>query len=63
MPHGQDEPVAVRPDGILRVEPQEPLSEAVDHRRKGHRRPRMSRVRRLDRVHRQRPDSVDAQLI
>src|SRR4029450_11658197 len=58
---GEDEPVAVRPDRVLRVEAEELLPEAVRDRGEGHRRAGGSGVGRLDRVHRQGADRVDAE--
>ena len=57
--HGQDEPVAVRPDGVVRIEAQVSLPERVRDRRHGHGRARVAGVRLLHRVHRQRADCVD----
>ncbi len=60
---GKDEAVAVRPDRVLGVEAQELLPEGVGERRQRHRRPRVARVRLLDRVYGQRPDRVDAEAV
>ena len=59
---GEHEPVAVRPDRVGGIEAQEALPERVRDRRDPDRRPRMSRVRRLDRVDAERPDRLDARL-
>ena len=59
----EHEAVAVRPDRVLRVEPQEPLPERVRDGRQRHRRPRVPRVRLLDRVDGERPDRVDAEAV
>ena len=59
----EDEAVAVGPDRVLRVEAQELLPQAVGHGRQGHRRARVPGVGRLDGVHRQRADRVDARRI
>ena len=61
--HRQDEPIAVRPDGIAGVEPQEILPQAVDDRGHGHRGPGMSRLRRLHGIHRERADGVDGEAL
>jgi hypothetical protein len=59
----EDEAVAVGPDQVLRVEAQEVLPQAVGHRRHGHRRARVPGVGRLDGIHGQGPDGVDAEFI
>ncbi len=63
VPRREHEAVAVRPDRVGGVEAQVALPQGVGQRRQRHRRPRVPRVRLLDRVHRQRPDRVDAELI
>ena len=63
MARGEHEAVAVRPDRVGGVEAQEALPERVGDRGQRHRRPRVAGVRLLDRVDRQRPDRVDAELV
>ncbi len=63
MPGGEDEAVAVRPDGVVRIEAQELLPQRVNHRRHRHGGPGVAGVRHLDGVHRERPDGVHAQLV
>jgi hypothetical protein len=63
MTVGEQEPIAVRPDRILRIEPHDPVPERVDQRRQRHRRPRMPGIGLLDRVDRQRANAIDRQLI
>ena len=53
------EPVAVRPDPILGIETHHAVPKRVDQRREGHRRSRVSGLRLLDRIDRERPDRVD----
>ena len=57
---GEHEAVAVGPGGIARIVAEEPAPQHVRHRGQRHRRAGMSRLGRLDRVHRQRADRVDA---
>src|SRR5262249_34036196 len=52
---------AVRPDRIIRVEPEKVLPELVCDWRHRHRRPGMAGLGLLDRVDRERPDRVDAE--
>ena len=59
---GEDEPVAVRPVRVRRVVAHHVSVEHVRERRECHRRARVTRVRLLDRVHRERPDRVDREL-
>ncbi len=63
VPAGQHEPVAIGPLRIVRVEAEKVLPQRVGDRRQRHRSARMPRVRLLHRVHRQRADRVDAQLV
>ena len=63
MPYGQDEPIAVRPDGIVGIELEHALPEAVGYRRHRHRRSRMSGIRLLNGIHRKGADCVDTGLI
>ena len=55
--------VAVRPDRVFRVEPQEILPETVHHRREGHRRAGMPGIGLLDRIHRKGADRVNAEFV
>ena len=59
----EHEAIAVRPDRILRVEAHHAIPERVDQRRERHRRARVPGVGRLDRIHRQRANGVDGELI
>lgn len=63
MTVGEHEPVAVRPNRVLRIEAHDAVPERVDERRQRHRRTRMPRVRLLDRVHRQRANAICALVI
>src|SRR5262249_48177499 len=60
---GQDEPVAVGPDRVVRIEPKHLLPQAVCDRCESHRRTGMAGVRRLNGVHRKSADCVDAQTV
>ena len=60
---GEHEAVAAGPDRVGGVEAQEALPERVGDGRERHRRPRVAGVRLLDRVDRERPDRVDAELV
>ncbi len=62
MPGGKHEAVAVGPDRIVRVEPQEPLPEDVGGGGHVHWRAGVAGVGRLDGVHAERADRVDGQL-
>ena len=59
----EHEAVAVRPDRVFGVEAEELLPERAGDRRHRHRRPRMPGVRLLDRIHREGPNRIDAQLL
>ena len=59
----EHEAIAVGPDRIRRVEAHDAIPEGVDQRRERHRRTRMPGVGGLDRIHRQRPNGVDGELI
>ena len=59
----EHEPIAVRPDRVVGIEPQEALPERVDDGRHGHRGPGVARVRLLDGVHREGADRVDRELV
>ena len=56
---GEHEAVAVGPDGVVRIEPQEVLPQAVDHRGQGHRGAGMAGVGGLHGVHGEGADGVD----
>ena len=56
---GEHEAVAVGPDGVVGIEAEEVLPQAVDHRRQGHRRAGMAGVGRLHGVHGEGADGVD----
>ena len=59
----EHEAVAAGPDRILRIEAHDAIPEGVDQRRERHRRSGVPRVGRLDRIHRQRANGVDGELI
>jgi hypothetical protein len=63
MPHRQHEAVAIRPDRVFRIEPQETLPQTIRYRRQRHGRAGMTGVGLLDRIHAQRADRVNAQLV
>ena len=63
VPAGEHEAVAVGPVGARRRVLHDARVEDVRDRRERHRGPGMARVGLLDRVHRERPDRVDTQLI
>jgi len=63
MTDRQDEPISIRPDRIVGIKTQEPLPQAIHHRRHRHRCAGVTRVGLLDRIHRQRADRVDAQFV
>ena len=63
VPAAEDEAVAIRPVGPARRVLHHPRVEHVRERRERHRRPGMSGVGLLDRVHRQGADRVDAELV
>ena len=56
----EDESVAIGPYGVLRVEAQELLPQAIGHRRHRHGGSRMTGVRRLDCIHGEGADRIDA---
>jgi hypothetical protein len=60
---GEHEPIAVRPDRILRIEAHDPVPERVDQRRQRHRRAGMPGFGLLDRIDGQRANGIDRQLI
>ena len=63
MTHGKHEAIAVGPRWVSRIKTQEPVPQAIRHGRKGHGCAGMAGVRGLDRVHRQRPNGVDTELL
>ena len=63
MPSREDEAVAVRPVGVRRVRPHDIPVEDVGHGSERHRGPRMACVGLLDRVHRERANRLDRQLL
>ncbi len=63
VPDRQHEAVAVRPVRIVRVEVHEALPDRVGDRRERHRCARMPGIRLLHRIHRERADRVDAELV
>ena len=63
VPIGQHETIAVRPDRIVRIKPQEMLPQRINHRRQGHRRTGVAGIGLLHGIHRQSTDRVDAELI
>ena len=63
VPDRKHEPIPIGPHRQLRVEPQVVPPQLVGHRGQRHRRAGMPRVGRLHRVHRQRADRVDGQLL
>jgi hypothetical protein len=58
---GEHEPVAVGPDGVLGIEAQEVLPQAIDHRGQGHRGAGVPGVGGLHRVHRKGANGIDDQ--
>ena len=60
---GEDEPVAVGPVGLGRVEAHDPAEQHVTERRQGHGRALVTGLRGQRRVHGQAPDHVDGLLI
>ena len=60
---GEDEAVAVGPDRIGRVEPEEPLPQGVGDRCHRHRGAGVARVGRLHGVHAQRADGGDGEVV
>ena len=63
MTVGEHEPVAVRPNRVLRIEAHDAVPQRVDERRQRHRRAGMSGLRLLNRIHRQRANAIDRQLV
>ena len=63
MADRQDEPIAIGPDRIVRIESELPLPERVHDWRHRHRSSRVPRVRLLYCIHRQRPDRVHGELV
>ena len=63
VPGGEHEAVAVRPRGVARIVAQEARPKHIGHRGGAHRHAGMAGLGSLDRVHGQRADRVDAQLV
>src|SRR5262249_21587885 len=63
MTVGEHEPIAVRPNWILRIETHDAVPQRVYERRQRHWGARMPGFRLLDRVHRQRANAIDRQLV
>ncbi len=63
MAAGEHEAIAVGPGGVRRIVAQVPRPQNVGERREGHRCARMPGVGLLHRIHGQRADGVDAQLV
>src|SRR5579862_2518868 len=59
----KDEPIAIGPFRVGGIVPKMTRPQYVRHRRCAQRHSRMTRVRFLDRVNRERPDSVDAEIV
>ena len=55
----EDEPVAVRPDRVLRIEAHDAIPDRINQRRQRHWRTGMSGFRLLDRIDRKRANCVD----
>src|ERR1051325_9879440 len=58
----EHEPVAVGPDRVLRIEAHDAIPNCVNQRRQGHRCAGVPGFSLLDRIHRERADSIDRQL-
>src|SRR5437867_7727980 len=58
----ENEPIAVGPDRVLRIEAQDAIPERVHQRRERHRRAGMARLRLLDRIHRESANGIDRYL-
>ena len=63
MPRRQDESVAVGPGRVPGIVPEVARPQDVGHRGGAHRHARMSGVCPLNRIDRQHPDRVDAELV
>src|SRR5882724_8434100 len=63
VPNREHKPVAVRPSSIFRIERQKPLPQLVGNRSHAHRRARMSRVRLLYSIHRERAYRINAKCV
>ncbi len=62
VPDGENEAISIGPHGVVGVEAQKSLPQAVDHRGHRHRRAGMAGVSLLHGIHRQRANGVNAQL-
>src|SRR5215831_4954030 len=58
----EHESIAVGPDRVLGIEAHDPVPDRVDQRRESHRRAWMSGLGLLDRIYRERANSIDSQL-
>ena len=56
----QHKPVAIGPDGILRIETEYAIPKRIDEWRQGHRRTRVSGLGLLNGINRERTNCVDA---
>ena len=56
---GEHEPIAVRPDRVLRIEAHDAVPDRINQRRERHRRAGVSGLRLLDRIYRESTNSVD----
>ena len=63
MTHREYEPIAIRPNRIVRIESEDSLPQAVGDRGHGHRRSRVAGVGLLDGIHGKSADGIDAGLI
>ena len=63
MTVGEHEPIAVGPDRVVRIEMHHAVPDRVDQGRERHRRAGVAGIGLLDRVHRERADGIDRQLI
>ena len=60
---GEDEPITIGPDGILRIEAHHAVPDRVDEGRERHRGAGVPRLGLLDRIDGERADGVDCQLV
>src|SRR5215468_12781945 len=59
MTIGKNKPIAVGPDRILGIEAHDPVPDRVNQWRERHRRTRVSGLGLLDRIYRERANSID----